>query len=139
MQKKSGKRMTKIRKILFLFLEERKEPFSVEEIAEYLKRFGVTCNLTTLYRQVHFLRSEGMIKESDIPGQVQFYEVSSNGHHHHFFCEICNKKQCLEEKRIENILKRVMSFLNTQGLEVRSHSFSFSGVCRECLAVGCEE
>ncbi|QQS60966.1 MAG: transcriptional repressor [Candidatus Moraniibacteriota bacterium] len=123
--------MTKVRKALLSLFEVQDKPFSAEEVAQYLKSLNIVFDLTTVYRQLQSFKEEGFLEYCDIPGQTRFYEVK-NQHHHHFVCEQCEEKECFEEDFMKEALQKAIFFLESCGLKVRSHSFSFSGLCKKC-------
>ncbi|NCU41632.1 MAG: hypothetical protein EOM19_02820 [Candidatus Moranbacteria bacterium] len=129
--KKSGKRMTPLRKVLFEMFSHSRKPFSLEDIGKNLKKRGAYADFTTLCRQVDFFLEEGLIEQIDIPGRKRFFEKKEH-HHHHFICSSCGEKQCLKEEKIHKAMKEIIFFVEKEGLHVDSHFFSLKGKCQAC-------
>lgn len=130
--KKSGKRMTPIRRALLdIFMRETK-PFSLEDVEKILNASGMRPDFTTLWRQIDFFVQEGVIEQIDVPGRKRFFEKKQQ-HHHHFICSSCGSKQCLGEEKIHRAIENIISFVEKEGLSVDSHYFSLKGKCQVCI------
>ena len=92
----------------------------------------VTCpglGVATVYRAVHRLVEDEVLKEVRLPDQPVRYERYNLGHHHHFHCEECEKVLDIEAP---------CASLNShlpEGFKVRRHEIIFYGTCNECVSV----
>ena len=125
----SGFRISKVRKNLVEYLASCQKPHSVPELLTTLKPRMQTLNKTSLYRELSFLKDQGIVQEIEFGEGKKRYEINDK-HHHHVVCTQCDRvedipfdNEVLEhEKRIE----KNMSF------RLMSHSLEFFGVCRSC-------
>ncbi|MEM7392675.1 MAG: transcriptional repressor, partial [Verrucomicrobiota bacterium] len=80
----------------------------------------------TVYRAIKYLQEEGLLTEVVVPRNTSRYELTDLPHHHHFFCEDCNKlyvfKGCPEG----------MNRLAPPGFKVADHFLTLIGLCPNC-------
>lgn len=106
-------------------------PMSAEQVAAELSRKRVSANITTVYRELEFLRQRGILAPVTLADGVQRYESADLGHHHHLVCLGCNGIQDIDlphdelhaaEGRIEK----------SHGFTVLRHALEFYGHCKKC-------
>lgn len=129
--KQSGRRMTQTRKHLMDIFGDNQSPLSIEDMKKHLTKKGWNGDTVTLYRQVQTLLKEDLIEISDIPGRKRRYE-NKKDHHHHFVCLKCKKTQCIEKESIEKEIFTIIEKIQSKGVYVKNHSFSLSGICKQC-------
>lgn len=130
--KEAGNRMTKNRSALLeLFLNEE-HPMSVEEIQKKLKRKRITSNISTLYRELDFLKKEDVIQEVKLQEQRRYFELSFKTHHHHLVCRNC---EAIEEMEMDNELETLEKIIQKKRkFKIESHILEFFGLCSKCSA-----
>lgn len=127
----SGKRMTRTRQAVLDVLESTKYPLSPLELHARLKKQGVAIDPVTVYRNLHALKTIGLVKRIKLHQEEQFrYEMQKGReHHHHIRCKSCGKIEDLllcPLKKLTSIIERETRFL------VGGHSLEFSGWCPKC-------
>jgi Fur family transcriptional regulator, ferric uptake regulator len=126
-----GFRMTPIRRLFLETFRDSTQPISTYDLYTELTRQRLSCNRTTMYRELLFLEKQGVIKPVDFNDGVRRYEATADAHHHHFICTNCktvfdvNLKHDLEidEAEIEKM----------HGAKIASHSLEFFGLCKNCV------
>ena len=130
--KKQGYRMTKNRSALLeLFLNEE-HPLSVEEIQKKLKRKKVTSDLSTIYRELDFLKQESVIHEVTFKERKRLFELGFKNHHHHLFCLKCEKIEEVEMDKELELLERKIA--RSRKFKIQSHVLEFFGLCSTCTS-----
>jgi len=81
-----------------------------------------------VYRAIKVLRETGRLAEVAVPGHGCRYESADLSHHHHFYCEDCDKVFDI------NGCPNGITKLAPQGFKVRDHVLTLIGVCPECVA-----
>ncbi|EKD90929.1 MAG: hypothetical protein ACD_30C00056G0006 [uncultured bacterium] len=125
--KSKGAKLTSARKQIITQLLNADRPLSA---AEMVSIFNNDFDRTTIYRQITFLKNQGIVKEIDFGEGKKRYEFFANDHHHHLICLKCKSVEdfdlkqdlALEEKRIKKEKK----------FKVMNHSLEFFGVCKRC-------
>ncbi len=85
-------------------------------------------NKTTIYRNLDKLILSWKILAEFSKNWEKLYSIKEN-HHHHFICDICNKKiniWCTLEDYIKNIE-------STFNLKINNHSFTLNWICNNCI------
>ncbi len=123
--KSRGQRATRVRTALLTLLFDHSMPLSVAQIMN-----SVPANKTTIYREMDFLKSQGIIQEIDFGDGKKRYEIISDSHHHHVVCNNCGTIEdvVLEDDiaKEEKIIARLTNF------QVQNHSLEFFGLCPNC-------
>lgn len=120
-----GERVTPARRAVIRILDHARGPLSAAEILGKLKGL---INRTTVYREVWFLKAQGLLKEvSFLEGKSRF-ELVTDCCHHHLVCEECGGVEEVElnEKVILNQVKKLSNF------QLQRHSIEFFGLCNNC-------
>ena len=81
----------------------------------------------TVYRNLSNLASDGEIESIGVIGGSAVYDYNC-GKHYHFVCEEC-KRVFDVESYIPGMCDMVAK---PDGFEIRGHSLSFTGLCRQC-------
>lgn len=128
--KEHGHRMTRVREALLELFMAETAPLSVEEVEARLKRRRITANPSTLYRELDFLRSENFLNEVILDGPKRRFEWSHREHHHHLYCQKCQR---IEEVEMDNELAELqLSIQKKKGFKISSHTLEFFGLCKDC-------
>lgn len=127
--KTKGIRLTRSRKALISFLVDAHAPRSIPDIQTSFQQAGIIFHKTTLYRELEFLMSEGVVKEVIVSGEKRYYELVGE-HHHHTICLNCGDIQDVVFR--ENLLPIEQSLSQENGFQVFDHSLEFFGLCHTC-------
>lgn len=127
-----GFRMTRLRKAIVGIFAAGTLPISADELMGKLRSQGAAFNRATAYREIAFLKEQGVILEVQFMHErVKRYELASLDHHHHLVCLRCNR---VEDIVLENDLAdQEKSILKSKGFKVTNHMLEFHGICRGCL------
>lgn len=129
--KKAGHRMTAARTAIVDIVLSAGTPLSAQDVSAALAKRAVSANVTTVYRELEFLRERGICAPVTLADGVQRYESAALGHHHHLVCVGCNAIKDVElpheelhaaEKRIER----------SHGFTIVRHALEFYGRCGKC-------
>ncbi len=83
-----GFRITETRKELVRILCESRFPLDVACLKENLGKLNIHANRTTIYREIEFLKNNGVAQELVFPDSVRRYEIAGRDHHHHLICQL---------------------------------------------------
>ncbi|MCL9971853.1 MAG: transcriptional repressor [Candidatus Pacebacteria bacterium] len=120
------KRTTNDRKVIQEVLSKAQQPLTVREIR---KSAGQSVHLSTVYRAITEMSSEGSIRRVDFGGRVPRYEVAGE-HHHHIVCTTCGD---IEDVHTEpRGLEKAALVESKKFKSVHAHSLEFFGVCKKC-------
>lgn len=86
--------------------------------------------LTTVYRSLELLVSQGLVQAVDLGDGERRYELVKPGeHHHHLICENCRTSVHLDQCVVEEL---EASIKTKYGFQVRGHVLEIFGVCSQC-------
>ena len=129
--KKDGFRLTRARMAVAEAALEAGAPVSAEQVAAFLKRAKVPANITTVYRELEFLRDRGVLAPVSFADGVQRYESAALGHHHHLVCVSCDAIQDVALPHDE-LHAAERSLEASHGFSVLRHALEFYGRCAKC-------
>ena len=130
--REEGVRLTPVRKAVVSVFIESGRPMGFAEIASRLEEIGLTPNKTTVYREIDFLVSGGLVVELSLGGGRKCYEWAS-GHHHHLVCRSCHRIEELEAHEMEPAFEKFEKSLSRKSSFAElSHSLEFYGICNQC-------
>lgn len=123
--------MTRTRKAVLALLESTKYPLSPSELYARLKKQSVAIDLVTVYRNLHALKTIGLVRQIKLHQEEQFrYEMKEGReHHHHIRCRNCGRIEDLllcPLKKLTALIEQETRFV------VGDHSLEFSGWCPKC-------
>lgn len=127
----NGFRITRIRKAMIEVFLKNGLPLSAMDMMSSLRAMKVPFNKTTIYREVAFLKENGIIEDVQfINERTKRYELVSVDHHHHLICLKCKKvEDIVLEKDLEEQEKKIYE---SKGFKVLNHSLEFMGICQIC-------
>jgi len=118
--------------ILKIFLENKKEHMTVDEIHQYIMKDNPDIGLATVYRNVQLLSELKILNKLKLNDGFTRYELifsKEEGRHHHLVCKNC--KQIIEVK--EDLMESIEEILNDNyGFLVSDHHAKFFGLCKNC-------
>jgi len=118
--------MTQQQEAILRVLEEFGRPVAPQDLLEAASRRSPGLGLATVYRALKRLAAAGEVRKVEVAGLPPHYECLSEGHHHFFVCENCQRMFDLEGCSAG--LKQLMP----PGFRMRSHEIVIYGACREC-------
>lgn len=128
--KRGGAKITPARRLLLDVLIKKHQPLSELELRQALSKRGLNVNKSTIYRELHYFKTQGLVKEVDFGDGKKRFEFVTNDHHHHVRCLSCNKiDEVLVDRDVQAIeqkLKKEKKFATID------HSLEFYGLCRAC-------
>ncbi len=128
--KTKGYKATKTRTNLIDILLKSQYPLAASDIKTQLAKIGNLPNKTTVYRELEFLKSQGVVLEVQLGEDKKRYESAFNKHHHHLVCMRCDQ---IEDVVLENELDRQVSKIaRNKQFQVINHSLEFFGLCNKC-------
>lgn len=125
-----GFRVTAAREALVDFFMADMTPHSVPEVIEALERKGITVNKTTVYRELDFLKEQGVVAEVRLDNERAYYEFGLGDHHHHVKCMEC--KEVFDVELSLDVRSEEKKIEKEHGIRVFEHSIEFFGVCNKC-------
>lgn len=129
--KRNGKRITKTRRAIIDIIINSSQPLSATDVGEYMKRMGIFVNKTTIYRELEFLKNEGIVRTVFLQSGVVHYESAYLPHYHRFVCNSCGLIQGIECERIERELENLTSKVSSN-YKIDEHKLEFYGFCSKC-------
>ena len=127
---KQGHRLTPVSKFIVGFLATHKKPFDAATLQTKLEKAVKKVNKTTVYREIEFLLSKGLIKEVSFGDGKMRYEIADLPHHHHLMCLDCKTVEDVVLKdELKSIEKKISK--NTK-FKIKRHALEFFGLCAQC-------
>ena len=126
-----GHRITRARGAMVSIFTDANAPLGAPELGVLMTELGAGVNKTTIYRELEFLKLEGVIAEVNVGDGVRRYELMPKGHHHHHLvCNGCSAVECIEVERcVEDDLRDIEK---KSDFKVTDHSLKFFGLCARC-------
>jgi len=121
-------RLTGPRKEILSVLANCVSPMSSEEVFGQLKKGK--SDLVTVYRSLSTLEEAGLLHLYDLGDGTRRYELSQEGHHHHYVhCRSCGGIEAFEGCDFE---ENVLSALAKKGYRMVQHSLNVHALCSAC-------
>ena len=120
--------VTRPRLRILALLQVRPHPSTSKELHAALEE---SCNLATVYRFLHLLEKQGLVKRFEFgDGRSRFEWIEDReDHHHHLICRECSLiiefEECFSAEMEERITKHY-------GFGKLTHQLEFFGVCPSC-------
>lgn len=129
-------RLTPQRKlVLQIFMENKEQHLSAEELYQLSREKGEDIGLATIYRTLELLEELGFLQKMNFGDGRSRYELvptdmqERTHHHHHLICLDCG--QILEvEEDLLNQLERVVE--EKHNFQIVNHYLQFFGYCPTC-------
>ena len=117
---------TKQRRELLLLMQREHRPRTAEQLQTKLK----DVSLATVYRMMDDFLQAGLVNRVDLGhGHTHFEYADPKHHHHHLICDDCGR---IEDVRVPNETKIVLSVGRKAKFRVRRHALEFFGLCSRC-------
>lgn len=121
-------RSTSQRRAIREVFENADRPLATQEVLEAAQQLKPGLGIATVYRALKRLGDEGWLKTVKLPGVPPRYEMVDLPHHHHFYCESCERVY-----RIPGSPQLLDSSVPA-GFELENHDLVLYGTCHECNA-----
>jgi Fur family peroxide stress response transcriptional regulator len=116
------------RELILKTLKENVVHPTADFIYNVLKKQVPNLSLATVYRNLHLLADNGLIKRIDgLDGSIHFDHNIDE--HYHFICAKCGKVYDIPYEVAPQLADTASSLT---GLDVREYDISFKGYCPEC-------
>jgi len=126
------RKTSKTRGFLLDIFSGASRPLSVVELLILLKKKGKGVNKTTVYREIQYLLSQGMVVPVFIDETHTKYELNTS-HHHHLVCKGCGSIEEVEIAEIEKLFPVLEKKLKRKNkFESLTHTLEFFGLCKKC-------
>ncbi len=99
----------------------------LDSIYKNLSKAFPSMSLATVYKNLHILKEEKVIKELNIDNAKNKYEIAAQPKHHHFVC-----KQCGQVTDIFLDMSQIEEQVRNNGFDVDHCEVYCYGVCDKC-------
>lgn len=126
--KSKGVKLTPQRQEVMRVLLNGAKHHSADEIYQEVKSVYPGVSFDTIYRTLHLLKEQGLVRELDFFDGCRRFEFNEY-HHHHLVCLKCGKAEeisfcpvgCLDQVQAEH-----------PDFRVAGHMFKIYGYCQSC-------
>jgi Fe2+ or Zn2+ uptake regulation protein len=123
-------RVTDHRLAVLSYLSKVKQPVTVYEIVETLRKKD-DIDQATVYRNLSSLHEAGLLRRLDFNHGHAHYELETGRASHQFVCSTCETIEKIEgisvEDTVKKMLKKSKKFKSTT-----THSIEIYGLCKTC-------
>ena len=124
-----GERLTPQRLLVLEALRDGRGHLTAEAIYEQVQIKYPYVNLTTIYRSLSWLKTQGLVSETDLGGGQVEYEYLDELRHHHLVCLQCGRK---EEFGDDLVAPLAAALRERYGFAPRLDHLAVFGRCRHC-------
>jgi len=125
-----GYRITPQREMVIETIAHSGRHMSAEEVYEEVHRRAPSTTLSTVYRTLDFLVSEGLACKNDLGGGHVVYATIRHGPHLHLHCRRCGRVYQVELAPLLEELGRQTQ--ERYGFTADLQHLSISGLCADC-------
>lgn len=122
-----GMRITSQRRKLIDFILSQDDHWTIQELAEKLKKRMPKLGIATIYRTVNLLVEEGSLSRTQVGTDAARYEITPEVHHDHLTCVSCDKILEFENEEIERLQEKISKKL---GFKLVDHTMELYGECQ---------
>ncbi len=125
-----NRRMTKQRQIIIEELRKVTSHPTADQLYEMVRKRLPKISLSTVYRNLETLSSEGMVLKMDSAGAQKRFDATVENHYH-IRCSRCGRVDDVHMEtipEIEEIARRRSSYQSV------SHIIEFTGICPDCYS-----
>lgn len=99
-----------------------------QDVLEEVRRHYSRMSLATVYRNLHALAAEGLIRRVLLPGSSERFDCLTS-QHYHMVCERCGGVFDVAVEYFEQIDSAAQQ---KTGYSISGHKLQFQGVCARC-------
>lgn len=129
--KEKGHKLTQQRKdIILIFYENKDYLLDPSQVFKKLLKKNIKINFSTVYRNIDFLLSIGILRRVNMDNGVNTYELDDLGGHHHLICLKCGKVKPIEVCPYKEMDKKIFY---ENDFFPENHKFEIYGYCKKCM------
>ena len=128
--KKRDNYNTKQKEIILDIIKKQKKEFTIKDIYEEVKD---VCGLTTIYRLVDKLTTNGILNKSIDNDNITRYSYLEECHHENHFYLKCNKCGNMFHIDCDCINELVNHIYDEHHFEMSKEHIIINGICSNCL------
>jgi Fur family ferric uptake transcriptional regulator len=129
--RKLGKKATPQRKAILTALSQQDKPATVDEIFIEVREHQKT-SLSTVYRNLELLFSQGLINKQGFPGEKARYSLKRDTHEHTLVCIDCRKIVAITGCPLESYAVEIGL---RENFVVLDHRMEMYGYCQKCSQI----
>ena len=119
--------------ILEVFLENKTEHMSADDVFRRAKEKDTDIGLATIYRTLELLEEMAIIHKLHFGDGCSRYELvlehQDEHHHHHLICLSCRSILEVEEDLLHQLEQLIVE---KKDFQIMDHRVQFYGYCRDC-------
>ncbi len=128
----AGIRLTPQRALVLDVVYHSDGHLTADEVYEQVHAQSPQVDLSTVYRNLVFLRQQGLIGELRLEGQPARFEAVRSGHeHHHAVCSGCGR---MIEVEHDDLAGLEAALLTKYGFRLALVHLTLPGLCHECAS-----
>lgn len=129
----AGIRLTPQRALVLDVVYHSDGHLTADEVYAQVRAQSPYVDLSTVYRNLVFLRQQGLIGELRLEGQpVRFEAVRSGQEHHHAVCTSCGAMFEVEHADLASL---AAILLDKYGFHLEMVHLTLSGLCQACASM----
>lgn len=131
-----GLRVTPQRELVLRVLHEIQGFATAEELCTRVQAIAASIDTSTVYRTLDLLAEFNLVSVLDTgEGQRRYELLGVHGLHHHLHCTRCNRVIGVAHAEFQPLLAQLQAHY---GFTVTPSSWTFTGLCAECISVEAE-
>ncbi|HLI45329.1 MAG TPA: transcriptional repressor [Acidimicrobiales bacterium] len=123
-----GRRGVISAQVIELLRDSDQHCWTIEDLQEAMAQRGLSPDLSSVFRAVTRLESEGQLAKVPIDTRRGHYELAGD-HHEHLVCESCGRIEAVACSAVASLVDEI---LVTSGFTVQDHWMVLSGTCAAC-------
>jgi Fur family ferric uptake transcriptional regulator len=123
-----GRRGVISAQVIELLRDSDQHCWTIEDLQEAMARRGHSSDLSSVFRAVTRLESEGQLAKVPIDTRRGHYELAGE-HHEHLVCESCGRIEAVACSAVASLVDEIRL---TSGFTVEDHWMVLSGTCAGC-------
>lgn len=127
--KSQGFRITKIRLGLIQLIVQKQRLHTTTQILQLLRPTFIRLNKTTVYRELQFLNTAGIVRAVDLGDGKKRWEIAKD-HHHHLVCTNCQSVAHVNLREDWIVEARKIAMANQ--FTLFDHQLELFGTCSNC-------
>jgi Fe2+ or Zn2+ uptake regulation protein len=129
----AGIRLTPQRALVLDVVYHSEGHLTADEVYDQVRAQSPYVDLSTVYRNLVFLRQQGLIGELRLEGQpARFEAVRSGNEHHHAVCTNCGAMLEVEHADLASL---EATLLDKYGFHLEPVHLTLSGLCQACASM----
>jgi Fur family ferric uptake transcriptional regulator len=128
----AGIRLTPQRALVLDVVYHSAGHLTADQVYEQVRAQSPYVDLSTVYRNLVFLRHQGLIGELRLEGQPARFEAVRSGHEHHH--AVCTRCGCMVEVDAADLAGLEATLLAKYGFRLEVVHLALMGLCQQCAA-----